>query len=395
MSRWTVTRLGDAVKDYYSIAGEALQYFDDTIWETYIRRIGADNVRCVWDGPQMVGGLAFYRMGQWYGGENIACAGVSGVAIDPAARGGGACKSLLIATLIELHEERMPLACLYASTQRLYRGVGFEQSGHRIDYSIKMDSLSDSISDCQLPVHRYVDDPPLELLNSLTDARASQCNGNLRRTNGMWERIFFPFGETTSSYILGDLQSPEGFITLQHGKRSAGYPQPLVASEWAALTPAAMQRMIGLVLNHRSMCHCFRWSGGPQDALLLAASEEHYESMTQLHTLSRIVSLPEALQKRGYPPSTSGELHLKIRDDLLEGNQGNWVLQVESGEAAVTRGGRGALQMDIQSLVPLFTSMFTCGQLVASGHVQCQDVNQIALADSLFAGPAPWTYELF
>ena len=155
MTDWSIHALGDENRSQYiSIVGESLHFPDPEIWETYIRRVGAENIRCVHAGQQCVGGLAFYRMGQWFGGKRVECAGVSGVGIDPAFRGTGVCKTLLQDTLRELHEEQCATAGLYASTRRLYRSVGFELSGHQIQYSLKMPSFRADPSARELPITR-------------------------------------------------------------------------------------------------------------------------------------------------------------------------------------------------------------------------------------------------
>ncbi len=201
MTSWTVAPVVEPFDEFASIAGESLQYYDREIWQTYIRRVGPENLRGVWDEKgRFAGGLAFYRMGQWYGGRKVPAAGVSGVAIDPAARGNGACKTLLVELLKELHREGIPLAALYASTQQLYRSVGFEQSGHNLTYSLPMNSLRRMEYKSQVLVERCTM-PEFRRLEVAAELRAKRSNGNLQRTEGLWERIFEPIGLTTSTYV--------------------------------------------------------------------------------------------------------------------------------------------------------------------------------------------------
>ena len=393
MSTWQVGRIED-IAEFASIAGEGLQFFDESIWLKYVDRIGIENCRGVWQDGRYVGGLAFYRMGQWYGGAPVSCAGVSGVAIDPADRGSGACKALLVDLLNELHSERMPLACLYASTQRLYRSVGFEQSGHSFTYSLPISSLDASRSARGVAVRRTME-PDSAQLTELNRYRARLHNGNLERTVGLWERIFSPIGQSTSTYLIGEDGAYEGYVVLHHGKRENGYPQSLVASDWVATTVGALQRIVTIIRDHRSMCDAFQWNGGPQDDLLLSASEQRTSIKSTNRTLSRIVTLPDALEQRGYPKHVSGALEINVQDALLNANNGNWVVELDSGKAKVSRGGTGAVRISIEDLVPLYASLMTASQLQHLKRLEAANAAQLALADAAFAGPAPWTSEMF
>lgn len=396
MDKWRVGSISD-ISEFASIAGEGLHFVDEPLWQTYVDRVGLENCRGVWDGNRYVGGLAFYRMGQWYGGQVVSCAGVSGVSIDPADRGSGACKTLLIELLKELHRERIPLASLYASTQRLYRSVGFEQSGQSQCFNLPMSSLDfrgSAGSARELPVTRTLN-PNFDELMPLAQHRARLSNGNLERTEGLWERIVKPIGQTTSTYLIGSPGNLEGYIVLVHGSRSAGYPQPLVASDWVATSPRALERLAYIVRDHRSMNDSFQWKGGPQDALLLSASEQRLRIVGSDRTLNRIVCVPEALEQRGYPAGLETRLELRIHDPLLAENSGDWELAISNGSAHVKRGGRGLLEISVSDLVPLYASLMTAHQLHALGKLQSSDAPQLESMNVAFSGPAPWTVEMF
>ncbi|MFN3190227.1 MAG: enhanced intracellular survival protein Eis [Aureliella sp.] len=403
MTTWNFTGLGDNASAYSSIAGESLHFYNDEVWQTYIRRVGPDNFRLAWSGDKLAGGLAFYRCGQWYGGNSIPTAAVSGVGIEPAFRGAGACKALLIQTLRELADEGVPMASLFASTQRLYRSVGFEQSGVRIEYSMPMASLAmgqERTRACrELQVTRELE-PKLEPLTQLSDARGRITNGNLERTTGLWERIKTPIGGGKScTYFFGNPSNPEGYITLWMRDRSSGHPAPLIASDWVAITPAALDRMIALITDHNSMCDRFEWSGGVGDPLLFRAAEQRFDVGGQLMTLNRILDVKAALETRGYPPSFEGELHLDISDPIIKKNSGKWILRVQDGCGSVEPGGNGFLRASIDALVPMFTSYRSATQLHQLGKIEVGPADNtdapLSMADLAFSGPAPWTSEIF
>ena len=71
---YTVEAIGDWLEEYLSIAGEGLHATDRSLWELYVQRIGRENIRCVHNGSDLAGGLAFYRMAQWFGGKRLPAA---------------------------------------------------------------------------------------------------------------------------------------------------------------------------------------------------------------------------------------------------------------------------------------------------------------------------------
>jgi predicted acetyltransferase len=388
-----VRSIEESLEEYTSIAVESLLVSDPDTWRTYIDRIGPENVRGVYDGARLAGGLAFYRMGQWFGGKELPCAGVSGVAISAADRGSGACGELLRSLLVELHAEGMPIASLYASTQSLYRKVGFEHAGTQTQYSIPIQSIGSG--DRSLPVHRFRS-PPIDKLDHVARRRAVATNGHLGRTEGLWQRLLCPHGASgTITYLLGDAENPEGYAIFRTGSRDGGVPQPLVSTDVAANTPAALRRLLTLVRDHRSMCDSFQWYGSPNDPIHFLAEEQWVTIGEFMRWMLRIVDLPKALQGRGYDKSVTGELHLEINDPLLPQNSGRWLVRVAEGNATAERGGSGSLAMDVRALAPLYSSLYSADELVSSGAIRATDTDQIRLANRVFAGPAPWMTEIF
>ncbi len=391
--RYTVRLIDGSLDEYVSVAAESLLCADRKQWQTYVDRVGRENVRGVYDRSRFAGGMAFYRTAQWFGGQQIACAGFSGVAINPVDRGSGACAALLRSVLAELRSQRVPLAALYASTQRLYRSVGFEYAGTRSHYSIPISSITSA--DRTLPIHRF-ESPPIDKMNLVANTRAAQTNGNITRSDGLWQRLIDPHDAMgTFTYLLGDLDDPDGFAILKGGSREGGVPQPLVSTDVAANTPAAIQRLLTLVRDHRSMCDSFEWFGPPNDPLILVADEQWVKLKHWITWMLRIVDLPAAITQRGYCPSVEGTLDLQIEDELLPENSGRWQVHFAAGCASVEPGGDGHLRMNIRALAPLFSAFYSAGQLIRLGAIESSSDAQTDLATAAFAGDAPWLAELF
>ncbi|MGI9471906.1 MAG: GNAT family N-acetyltransferase [Rubripirellula sp.] len=390
---YEVRPIDGSLDQYVSLAGEALLSHEQHAWEMYVDRVGRENLRGVYRDDRLAGGMAFYRMGQYFGGNALDCAGFSGVAISPTERGNGAGGKLLKSVLGEIRDEGIPIASLYASTQSLYRGLGFEQAGTQTLYSIPLNSIA--CHDRELEIHRLTD-PPLEKLNRIASVRAERGNGQLRRTTGLWKRLIDPYDQRGSiTYLIGDFDAPEGYAIFRPGTREGGVPQPLISTDVVANTPAALRRLLTLIRDHRSMCDSFEWYGAPNDSLHYFADEQWLTVKHFVRWMLRIVDLPAALTGRGYAPSLEGELHFKIEDTVLPENSGSWKLVLNDGKASVEPGGRGDLAMDIQTLAPMFSSLYSATELAQLGKLRSNSPSQIDFATDVFAGPAPWVPELY
>jgi predicted acetyltransferase len=110
--------------------------------------------------------------------------------------------------------------------------------------------------------------------------------------------------------------------------------------------------------------------------------------------LLRVVDVPKALEKRGYPVGVEAQLHLEVRDDLLVENNGRFVLTLSGGRGEVTRGGRGELQLDVRALAPLYTGLFTPHQLQLTAQIEASDA-ALSIATQLFSGSEPWMSDKF
>ncbi|MFB2934396.1 enhanced intracellular survival protein Eis [Aerosakkonemataceae cyanobacterium BLCC-F154] len=372
-------------KQLAAILGQCFAFADT---ERYFRRLGLENFRVVREGGRIVGGLAIYQMGQWFGGKSVPMAGLAAVGVPPEQRGTGVAFELLSQTLRELQEREVPISGLYPATQRLYRKVGYEQGGNFARLEIPTHSIG--LSDRTLPIQ------PVTSINSAIFSdiycqSAIKINGNLDRNQAIWETIIQPREqEVTYAYLVGALSQPEGYIIFhQNGKESQ-----LLILDWVALTTAAAKRLWTFIADHRSQIETATWRGSTVHPLLLFLPEQTAKVKNSTIWMLRIVNVAKALSERGYPKGVEAELHLAVQDDLLTDNNGNFILRVSGGSGEVTRGGKGELRLNIRGLSPLYTGLYTPHQLQFSGFLEATD-RVIATATEIFAGSVPWMADFF
>ena len=360
-------------------------------WPFLVHVIGRENLRVLRRGGRIIGGLGIYRMGQWFGGRPVPCGGVSVVGIAPEERARGAAAFLMRAALEELHESGTALSSLFASTQRLYRRVGYEQAGNRYYHELPLSAIG--ATDRPLPVVSVgVDESrPFE---ALARHRARITNGNLERSAGLWQRILSFPDQIVYGYLIGDVAAPEGYLVYYQQSGQPG-SYNLCVRDMVALTGAAARSLWAFLRDHRSVAESVTWFGPASEPLLNFTEECRTQRSRFDHRwLLRIVDVRKALESRRYPEDVTGELHADIRDDLLSANHGRFVLSVAEGRGEVRPGGRGDLRTDVRGLAPLYSGLFTPAVLRMTGQLEADD-GTLALAARLFAGPEPWMAEMF
>ncbi len=228
-------------------------------WDSYVRRIDRGNFRVLRRGGRLVGGLAIYRMGQWFGGRCLDDAGIAAVGIAPEFRAGGAAAHLMTSSLAELYEQGVPISALYASTQRLYRKVGYEQAGSRCQYQLPLASIG--LKERSVPLHP-IDGVEHDAYHEAARARAKITNGNLERSAGMWERMVTdPHGDkTVYRYLIGEPDRPEGYLFFDQDAEKPG-PYHLSVRDMVALSPAAARSLWTFFSDHRSLAKSVTWWG--------------------------------------------------------------------------------------------------------------------------------------
>ena len=360
-------------------------------WKTWSGRIGRENLRVSRRGGQILGGLAFYKLGQWFGGQPLPMAGIAGVAVAPEYRAAGIAAELMAAVLRDLYKQRIPISTLYASTQRLYRKVGYEHGGTAYVHRLPLDAIGRRVS--VLPMHRVTADTrtPFEYL---AEVRARATNGNLQRSNGMWERLFFFRDKMSYAYLIGDQENPQGSLVYYHGELNDHGYFDLHVRDMVAVTPQAAETLWSFFYGHRSMSDAVFWCGPANDPLLGLPGEAPFRVDDPPRWMLRIVDVVQALCLRGYPVGIEGELHLEIEDSVIPQNNGRFLLRVAHGQATVEPGGRGELHCGIGGLACLFSGITPANQLGMLGLLEGPETS-IQLACGLFAGPEPWMSDMF
>jgi predicted acetyltransferase len=356
----------------------------------WAEKVGLPNFRVLREKGEVVGTSVPIPMGQWYGGRRVAMAGVGGVGVAPSARGRGAATRLMQRLLQELRGAGFPLSVLYPATQPLYRRVGYEQAGSRYELRVQAHELNFTERTLSL---RPVKPSDLPTLKDVYRRYASSRNGYLDRAQSIWDRVLNPRGETAYGFLVEGAQGVEGYLYMVR-RRKVDLKQELALTDFVALTPAAAQRLLSFLGDHRSLAIEVAWNGSPADPLLFLLREQNYQLKLLFHWMIRVLDVPAALEARGYPVGLSGTLHLEVADELFPENHGRFLLEVAGGQARVSRGGEGRVKLDVRALAPLYSGFLT-PQALQSVGVLVADEASLAVAAALFSGPMPSLPDMF
>lgn len=376
---------------YQSFAGFGQPYERTPAW---MKLLGDDAMRIALADGQIVGGMGLLRFGQFFGGRRVDSVGVSMVSMWPEHRGGGVGVEMIRGLIRELAAGGVAISSLYPSTIGFYRKAGYEPAGLRMIYKVELRTLG------RLPRERKVRpmtaaDRPF--VSDVHRARAMIANGPVDRTPRDWERVLdFTHTDTVFRYVVeGKSKSRpmEGYIVYTQASRPRA-PYEIVLRDWAAATPEAGRALLRFLVAHTSMAGTVMIDGNPMDPILSFGAEQYAEAMHRIPWMLRVVTVSAALEQRGYPAGLNTELHLSIDDDLIRSNRGKFVLSIADRRGTVRRGGRGSISMDVRGLAPLFTSLRSAEELKMLGLADGR-ADELALASTAFAGPAPWLSDRF
>lgn len=358
--------------------------------ETYFNRIGSQNFRILHHNDQVIAGLAIYFMGQWYGENLIPMAGIAAVGVAPEHRGKGVAFQLLSHTLEELYHSGYPISVLYPATQVLYRKVGYEQGGSYCLWELPTDTIQ--ISEKNLPI-TSISPINYEQFEAIYQQQARKNNGNLDRNFAIWQKTLEVQGKQESyAYLIGEKNQPEGYVIFTQEKGSNGLH--LILKDWGLLTPNSVKHFWAFIAAHRSLVSQVEWKSSPIDSTLLSLSEQTAKIKYQKRWMLRVVNVPLALSKRGYPQGIETELHLEITDDIIVANNGKFCLRVSQGCGEVTPGGKCNFRLNIRGLASLYTGLFTPIQLQLLGYLDATP-DAIEAATIIFSGSTPWMPDFF
>jgi predicted acetyltransferase len=361
-------------------------------WPSILERMPGGH-RVVRREGQVAGGLAIYDMGHWFGGRSVRTWGLAAVCVDPVFRAQGVGHALMVECLRECASAGVPISTLFPSTTAFYRTVGYERAGNRIEHVLDVRRIGVRGRSLDIwPADR-------ETLREIAGRAGSRGAGVIDRSSPMWDRLLDPRGSSpVYAYACGMDGRAEGTLVYQTSPalanvgQNAAFGYDVQVREMWGLTPDAIRTWWAYLHDMRTMVRDVRWYGPASDPRTFLLPDQPWSFGRVWQWMLRIVDVRAAISSRGW--AADGTLDLDLVDPLLPENNGRWRITVEDGVGVATRGGTGAIALDVKALAPLYTGLSSAETLSDLGLL-AGGARDLATASSLFAGPEPWFQDMF
>ncbi|MGH9104490.1 MAG: GNAT family N-acetyltransferase [Acidimicrobiales bacterium] len=373
---------------------------------------------CAFEGARLVGTARAVPFRQWFGGSQVPCAGVAGVAVLPEFRGRGVAGLLMRELLGRRRSQDDAVSTLYPANSALYRELGYEFAGLRSQLRAPVVDLPPARG-----VVRELAQGDLPQVMACFSRYASGQNGPVEssdparwtdhilahRREGTHQRTVVVDGKDGidgyASYFLDNWETGSYGVHCKH----------LVAT-----TPAAFLTLLGHLRRFENAARDVAWYGPPSTAPLglVVASSGFALSPRLRRWMLRVLDVRRALECRGYP-CVAAEAVISVDDPLFPANSGPWFLQVDHGRARVTPAGAGQVgagqvgagqvgqagggqkppggasrPLPIGLFSALYSGLATPDDLVLMGALDPGDPRLSSLT-ALFSGPLPWMPDFF
>ena len=358
------------------------------------RRLGA------FDGDQLVGHLAVWDVGQWFGGRCVPMGGVAGVGVTPQSRGRGVATALLDRGLTLMHERGDAISTLYPANVGLYRSGGWEIAGARPERATTTQAVARLPRPAGPVAVRRASDADLPAISTTYDGWAATQPGMLERPSHYAARITAE-RDGHETYVAEADGRLTGYLWLSRGEAvDAGESYATHVNEWLALDLDAFRALWRLAGSGRPISRNLTYVDSPYDSLAMAlhdpgAGTEVRARPGMGHWMTRLVDVRKAMAARGFPAGATAEVGLDIDDRLAPWNAGRWVLRVADGRGELATGGSGTVAVDVGALASLYTGWADPRELARLGRLTGAGEPEIDQLTACFTGRAPWMLSYF
>lgn len=344
----------------------------------------------------IIGKLAVWDFGQWFGGRRVPMGGVAGVAVAPDARGRGVATALLREAVQGMRERGEVISSLYPMNHKLYRRHGWEVAGAYPQQELDLRALT-SLPRPRRPVAlRPAVAADLPALRELHERACRDEPGNLAFGASFAARQFRA-GDGQESYLAEVDGTPVGLLVTGRERPRDDRAQYALRVEQLFATGAdAELALLRLVAAHHPVARHTTMITPPSSALaVLLGERDLHPSGSGWCWMTRLVDARGAVAARGFPDGLDAEVHLDIDDPLAGWNAGPHVLRVSGTAGVLEPGGRGTVRLGIGRLASLYSGWVAPHRLAHLGLIDGARDADLAALERIFLGRTPWARDFF
>jgi predicted acetyltransferase len=354
-------------------------------------------LRALYRGDRLVAQAVVFPLRLATGAAELDFGGLGSVATPPEERRQGHIARLLREMCDELLARGMPLCVLHPFKTSFYGQYGWATFVERKIYR-GAPRLFSSFHSQRQGRWEPVGHEAIPVLDQVYRRALRGRFGLQVRSESWWRTDVFNGNPAVErfAYLWRDEQgSPRAYLLYRLDRISGA--STLICRETVALDPAARTQIFAFLGQHEDQVEevLFR---APSDAPVNLLMPNPLKCEVEPHFMLRLLDVAAVLSGYGYPPDARGRLTIAVADDWLAHNQGVFELEVADGAAQCRRlpdGAQADLSCDVRVLTQLIARYVRPRTAAAFGLLAAHSRPGLALAETLFAGLAPFNSDFF
>ena len=337
-------------------------------------------------GDVLAARLAVCDFASWFGGAELATAGIAGVTVAAEYRGQGALAPLLTDALTEARDRGAVLSSLFPTAPRIYRRFGYEVVGELQTVKVPTGQLAAVPPATSVGVRR-AGPADVDAVRAVYDRWASRQNGPLTRRG-----VCFAFsaqdyldgftGVTVAEDAAGAVQ---GYASWERGQ---GYGEQALLEVTDLLADSAdgYRALLRALGSFATVTPQATLETSGDDVIRTLLPSLHWQQVHTSPYMLKVLDVPAALTARTYPLGVTADLRFTLAGDVLAGLDGGYRLRVDGGRGSCDRVDPVARTLTPHGLALAFAGTQSSANLRSCGHLLGGDPAEDLSWDFLLGG---------
>jgi predicted acetyltransferase len=348
-----------------------------------LKAIDAETTIGAYDGQLLVGRALIWPFRQWWGGCDLAMAGVAGVVVAPEYRGRGVGGLLMDGIIARGRELGFALSALYPATVPVYRQRGYEIAGSQYRFSLDTRLLRE-LRGSSVFAREATPDDAESIIAMMRDHFAHG------RDNG-------PKDDTVDE-LRAELAEPGIFAYVaDRGFVEYGWDgSDLAVYRLIAADPETARARWAVVGSGSAIAKRAHAYLSPDDPVVHLLGDGVTPEVYVNRWMLRCLDVHAAIAGRGYPAGVEADVAVVLDDAQVRENCLSGRLRVSGGKGELVpdESAPGAVRLSANALAALYAGIPTT-TLRASGLLAGGSADDCALLDAAFAGRPAYLLDFF